>query len=225
MLAGLAAAFGLLQGNTLQEAEPSVSIRANTLLEAEPEVFIKGLEDSPVQVYSVSYNGEFGLTADFDTGAESFTAIALWHDESVWITTQQSNTKQREVLFRDGRPTMATKAPETYPQIGFQGGAESKANRYLMAVHDFTGDGIAEFLLGVRSVNGIAVYVFRRQNGRWAPLGEMVSDGKGLGGCRVFRQAITLKDEATGTLFTWTCHGNGFDFLASDHDDDPSRLY
>ncbi len=52
----------------------------------------------------------------------------------------------------------------------------------------------------------------------------MVTKGKGLGGCRIFRQALTMKD-AAGILYTWTCHGSSFDFLSSDKVNDPTVLY
>ena len=42
--------------------------------------------------------------------------------------------------------------------------------------------------------------------------------------CRIFRHTITVKNLAKGSLYTWTCHNDRFDFKASDGTKDPSQL-
>jgi hypothetical protein len=112
--------------------------------------------------------------------------------------------------------------------IGISGNGSLKSAEYVVGAHDFTGDNNPELLIAVRDQtnHGIAVYIVECQKGvQWQTIGAMVSKDKGIEECRVFRQTVSFKSESTGTLYTWTCHDGHFDFLASNHVDDPTKLF
>ena len=178
-------------------------------------VFVKGLDAF------VTYDaGNEATTLSFTTQGKQFKAISLWFDNSVAIAIEDASGA-RTIVYREGAPT----GVQGLPKIGFYGSTESRSNSYLIGVHDFTNNGNAELTIAVNDGrDGIAVFVLTFDGYSWKPIGKMITRGKGLGGCRVFRQALTMKD-AAGTLYTWTCHGNTFDFLSSDKVNDPTVLY
>lgn len=97
---------------------------------------------------------------------------------------------------------------------------------FVVGVHDFTGDNAPELVIGVRnsSASGIEAYILKKTDDGWRSIGEIAVFGISGVECRVFRQAITVKNPAKGALYTWTCHGDKFDFKASDGTKDPSKL-
>ncbi|MBR1574402.1 MAG: hypothetical protein IJ652_06100 [Bacteroidales bacterium] len=182
---------------------------------AEAGVFVKGL-DAFVEYTA----GHEAATLSFTTRGKQFRAIALWFEGSVAVAVEDA-AGQRTIVYRNGAPA----GGKDLPKIGFQGASESRSNAYLLGIHDFTNDGQPELVLSVSDGrDGLAVYVLQYDGYNWRLIGEMLTAGKGLGGCRVFRQALTMKN-AEGTLFTWTCHGSTFDFLSSDKVNDPTVLY
>ncbi|MBO7544765.1 MAG: hypothetical protein J6T02_04230 [Bacteroidales bacterium] len=97
---------------------------------------------------------------------------------------------------------------------------------FVVGVHDFTGDNIPELVIGVRnsSASGIETHILKHTEDGWRSIGEIAVFGISGVECRVFRHAITVKNPAKGALYTWTCHGDKFDFKASDGTTDPSLL-
>lgn len=189
---------------------------------ASVEVFISGIDD--FISYSASQAGERGTVFSFNRGNQEFKVVSLWHNGGVVVAVEDGSGK-KALIFKNGGLAMSSKLNYSYPKIGFNGQAESVTNRYLIGVHDFTNDGEKDILLAVSDGNdGIAVFVFSYTGLSWKPIGEMVTIGKGLGGCRVFRQTITMKD-AAGVLYSWTCRGDSFDFLSSDHGNNPRLLF
>lgn len=178
-------------------------------------VFVKGLD-----LYTQYNAGDEGASLDFTIRGQAFKAIALWYEGSVAIAVEDPSS-QRSVVYKDGSPIDGT----SIPKIGFTGAPESRSNEYMIGVHDFTNDGEPELVIAVTDgKDGIAVFVLKYEAGTWKSIGNMVTKGKGLGGCRVFRQALTMKN-SSGVLYTWTCHGDSFDFLSSDKVNDPTKLY
>ena len=178
-------------------------------------VFVKGLD-----AYVEYQAGSADAVLNFSLRGSNFKAAAIWFDGSVAVAVEDANGR-RSVIYRDGLPT----GESGLPKIGFSGSSESRGNSYLIGVHDFTNDGSPELTVAVTDgADGTAIYVFQYDGYGWKVIGKMVTVGKGLGGFRIFRQALTMKD-ASGTLYTWTCHGSSFDFLSSDKLNDPSRLY
>ena len=97
---------------------------------------------------------------------------------------------------------------------------------FVVGVHDFTGDHAPELVIGVRnsSASGVEAYILKKTDDGWRSIGEIAVFGISGVECRVFRQAITVKKPAKGALYTWTCHGDKFDFKASDGTKDPLML-
>lgn len=178
-------------------------------------VFVKGLD-----AYVEYQAGACDAVLNFSIQGKSFKAAALWFEGSVAVAVEDANGR-KSVVYRDGLPTGVS----GLPKIGFSGSTESRSNSYMIGVHDFTNNGSPELTVAVTDgQDGIAIYVFEYDSYGWKVIGKMVTVGKGLGGCRIFRQALTMKDDS-GTLYTWTCHGSSFDFLSSDKVNDPSILY
>ena len=186
---------------------------------AAPEEFLKGTDC--YSTYSPSREGNEGKTLVFGNRK----ALILWHESGVVVAVEEAGGSRRNVLFMNGKLTMPSRTGYSYPKIGYSTSGESRDNEYLLGAHDFTGDGDAELVLAVRSKDAIGIFILQETASGWKPLGEIVTKGKGLGGARIFRQAVTLKNAATGVLYTWTWHGESFDFLASDHADDPRKLF
>ena len=57
--------------------------------------------------------------------------------------------------------------------------------------------------------------------GTWEQIGTVGARGD-VEEIRVFRQALTVKDKTSGTLYTWTCHDGRFDFKSSAGGPDPA---
>ena len=177
------------------------------------EEFIKGMDS--FTTFSHEENGENGVSLRFSSWENSFTAVCLWFNGSTHVAIEDEKGN-RSLVFSDGELSMGSKAGFSYPKIGFSP-QEKSSNKYMIGIHDFTDDGNPEFLLAVKDgEKGIALFVLEYSSDSWTPIGEIVTQGKDLGGGRIFRQAFTLKDPS-GTLYTWTCHGHGFDYLCSDH--------
>lgn len=186
--------------------------------------FISGIDNS--YVFSAAQCGSAGKTASFTTGGKSFKAITFYYDNST-VTAVEDAAGKRSVLFMNGKPTVQTSGGANYPKIGFEGGKELNTNEYAVGTHDFTDDAQPELVVSVRSAtgDGLAIYIFQLNEASWKCIGEMVTVGHGIKSGRMFRQTATLKDPSTGVLYTWTYHNGHFDFLSSDHVDDPTVLY
>lgn len=186
--------------------------------------FISGIDNS--YVFSAAQCGSAGKTASFTTGGKSFKAITFYYDNST-VTAVEDAAGKRSVLFMNGKPTVQTSGGANYPKIGFEGGKELNTNEYAVGTHDFTDDAQPELVVSVRSAtgDGLAIYIFQLNEASWKCIGEMVTVGHGIKSGRMFRQTVTLKDPSTGVLYTWTYHNGHFDFLSSDHVDDPTVLY
>ena len=84
----------------------------------------------------------------------------------------------------------------------------------LLGLHDFTGDQASELVIGEKLPEGVKVHVLQWKSGAWKEIGAPTLPGGTE--CRVFRQALTIKDPATGVLHAWTWHGDRFDYKSSD---------
>lgn len=186
--------------------------------------FISGIDNS--YVFSAAQCGSAGKTASFTTEGKSFKAITFYYDNST-VTAVEDAAGKRSVLFMNGKPTVQSSSGANYPKIGFEGGKELNTNEYAVGTHDFTDDAQPELVVSVRSAtgDGLAIYIFQLNEASWKCIGEMVTVGHGIKSGRMFRQTATLKDPSTGVLYTWTYHNGHFDFLSSDHVDDPTVLY
>lgn len=189
------------------------NVKASTVGAISPnEEFIKGM-DSFV-TFSYEENKDSGVSLRFSSAEKSFTAVCLNFNGSTHVAVEEEGGN-RSLVFSEGRLQMPSKAGFDYPRVGFSD-SEKPATSHMIGIHDFTDDGYPEFLIAVKDGSeGIAFFVLEYTLGAWKPIGEIVSQGKGLGGGRIFRQAFTLKN-GSGTLFTWTCHGHSFDYLSSD---------
>ena len=85
----------------------------------------------------------------------------------------------------------------------------------LVGTHDFTGDQIPELVVGEKLPEGVQVHVLQWKSGSWKEIGAPTLPGGTE--CRIFRQALTIKDPATGILHAWTWHGDRFDYKSSDN--------
>ena len=92
----------------------------------------------------------------------------------------------------------------------------------LVGVHDFTGNGQLELVVGSRGGNAVAAYIFQYAGGGWQRIGKIGASGDGVSEIRVFRGALTVKDKNSGALHTWTCHNGRFDFKSSGGGPDPT---
>lgn len=188
------------------------AVSFNTPMRAQE--LVKGL------VSSTSFAAASEAVLPFQSHGKSFKAMSLWHNNGAVIAVEGPGGCV--IAYEGGKPRgMSSSAP----RIGFSGASESRANRYQVGIHDFTNDGNPDLVIAVSDgADGLGVYVLTWDGSGWKPIGEMVTAGKGVGGCRVFRQALTMK-APDGVLYSWTCHGSQFDFLSSDHKDDPRDLY
>lgn len=88
----------------------------------------------------------------------------------------------------------------------------------VIGVHDFTGDRVPELVVARRWEHLLVVTIWDYSNGAWRPVGQMrAQDGKDV---RVFRQVVSIRRGEA--LYSWTWHGNKFDFKASDGSPEPS---
>jgi len=83
----------------------------------------------------------------------------------------------------------------------------------VVGIHDFTGNHIPELVVARREGSALGVKVYTLRGGSWQVIGSMkVPDsGKEI---RVFRQVISIRRGEV--LCSWTCHGEKFDYKASD---------
>lgn len=186
--------------------------------------FVSGMEGE--FTFSAAKCGSAGKSTSLTISGRTFKIITFYYNGST-VTAIEDASGKRNILFMDGKPNMPTSTSSVYPRIGFSGDSENKTNEYTIGPHDFTDDGQPELVIAVRSASGdgFAAYIFSYMSGAWKCIGEMVSTGHGIRACRVFRQTMTLKGSSSGVLYTWTCHDGHFDFLSSDHVNDPSVLY
>ncbi len=186
--------------------------------------FITGLEGG--FAFSAAQCGDAAKSFSFTTGGHTFKVLTFYYNGST-LTTVENTAGKRTILFVNGKPNMPTSSGKSYPVLGFSGDAELKTNEYTVGAHDFTDDGEAELLIGVRTGDGKGqgIYIFSFSAGQWKCLGEMVTKGRAIRSSRVFRQTVTIKDADTNVLYTWTYHGGHFDFLSSDHQNNPDLLY
>ena len=99
--------------------------------------------------------------------------------------------------------------------------ANAPAGNTLIGAHDFTDDGVPELLIATRGNKVVKAQVYSFKGGTWSLLGTAGARGD-VDEIRVFRQALTVKDRTSGTLYTWTCHGGRFDFKSSAGGPDPA---
>ena len=173
--------------------------------------FVSGMEGE--FTFSAAKCGSAGKSTSLTISGRTFKIITFYYNGST-VTAIEDASGKRNILFMDGKPNMPTSTSSVYPRIGFSGDSENKTNEYTIGPHDFTDDGQPELVIAVRSASGdgFAAYIFSYMSGA-------------IRACRVFRQTMTLKDSSSGVLYTWTCHDGHFDFLSSDHVNDPSVLY
>ena len=99
--------------------------------------------------------------------------------------------------------------------------ADAPAGNTLIGAHDFTDDGVPELVVATRGNKVVKAQVYTLRGGVWSLVGTVGARGD-VDGIRVFRQALTVKDRTSGTLYTWTCHGGRFDFKSSAGGPDPA---
>ena len=95
------------------------------------------------------------------------------------------------------------------------------AGNTLIGAHDFTDDGVPELVVGTRGTGLVKAQVYILRDGKWTLMGIVGARGD-VEEIRVFRQAMTVKDRASGALYTWTCHQGKFDFKSSAGGPDPA---
>lgn len=88
----------------------------------------------------------------------------------------------------------------------------------VIGIHDFTGNHAPELVAARRDGDRLSVVVYNYAAGQWSAVGHISAPGKEI---RVFRQVISIREG--DVLRSWTWHGKGFDFKASDGSSDPSR--
>lgn len=90
----------------------------------------------------------------------------------------------------------------------------------VIGLHDFTGDRVPELMVARRAEKLLVATVYCHQGGCWHPIGQMsVRDAQEI---RVFRQVVSVRRGEA--LYSWTWHGNKFDFKASDGSAEPTSL-
>ena len=164
------------------------------------EPFVKGLESC--FTYVPATEGAAGKSLRVNVSGQEVILHAMGSGNELMVV-MEGVRESRPVLYR-----------ETW----------SEGDEYLVAVHDFSGDGVPEILVAVRGNDHLSVRILDLRSGGKTVLGEMVSQGHGIREARVFRQAVTMKCPQNNVLYTWTCHNGVFDFLSSDHRDNPADL-
>ncbi|MBQ7610420.1 MAG: hypothetical protein IJU74_04905 [Bacteroidales bacterium] len=164
------------------------------------EPFVKGLDT--YFTYVPATEGTADKSLRVDVSGQEVTIHAMGRGNELMVVMEGAR-ESRPVVYR-----------ETW----------SEGDEYLVAVHDFSGDGVPEILVAVRGNDHLSVRILDLRSGGKTVLGEMVSQGHGIREARVFRQAVTMKCPQNNVLYTWTCHNGVFDFLSSDHRDNPSDL-
>jgi len=194
---------------------------------ASDENFVTGLDN--FILYCPANDGEKASNKlSMTTERQSFNIFAFFFQTGTVVAIKNVANEHNTVAMENGKIAVASSVRYSYPLIGISGNGSLKSAEYVIGAHDFTGDNNPELLIAVRDQanHGIAVYILKCINGfEWQTIGAMVSKDKGIEECRVFRQTVSFKSESTGTLYTWTCHDGHFDFLASNHVDDPTKLF
>lgn len=98
---------------------------------------------------------------------------------------------------------------------------DTPADALMAGIHDFTGDSRPEIVVGYRAGNVVGAEIWTLRQGEWTKIGSMNSSGSSE--CRIFRQALTIKNPSNGALYSWTWHKDRFDFKASDGSSDPTK--
>jgi hypothetical protein len=194
---------------------------------ASDENFVTGLEN--YILYCPANDGDkASKKLSMSTCGQSFDIFAFFYQSGTLVAINNLANGHKTIAMENGKIAVASTVKYNYPLIGISGNGSLKSAEYVVGAHDFTGDNNPELLIAVRdhTNHGIAVYIVECQKGvQWQTIGAMVSKDKGIEECRVFRQTVSFKSESTGTLYTWTCHDGHFDFLASNHVDDPTKLF
>ena len=164
------------------------------------EPFVKGLDS--YYTFNPATEGTVGKSLKVTVSGQEVNLTAMASGDEVMVAMEGAR-ESRPVVYRD---------------------TWSSGDEYLVAVNDFSGDGVPEILVAVRGNGRISIRVLDLRSGGKTVLGEMVSRGHGILEARVFRQAITMKCPGNNVLYTWTCHNGKFDFLSSDHRDNPADL-
>ena len=99
---------------------------------------------------------------------------------------------------------------------------EKGAGEKLVGVHDFTGDRQLELVVATHTGQALIAHIYRYTGNGWSRIGRIGAEGPDVADIRVFRQALTIKNHASGALYTWTWHTPHFDFKASDGSADPT---
>jgi len=194
---------------------------------ADDENFVNGLDN--FILYCPARDGDKAAKKlSMATCGKNFDVFALYYMSGTVVAIDDLSDGHKSIAMEGGRISESSNPGCSYPLIGVNGNGSIKTAEYVIAAHDFTGDDSPELLIAVRdkATSGMAVYILEYVDGAyWRTIGSMVSKGKGIDECRIFRQTVSFKSEASGTLYTWTCHNGHFDFLASNHLDDPAKLY
>ena len=98
---------------------------------------------------------------------------------------------------------------------------EEGEGQTVIGTNDFSGDREPELVVARRKGKALSVKVYRLSGREWVCMGQIGAEGDGLRDVRVFRQAMTIRNYATGVLYTWTWRGGRFDFKSSDGSPEP----
>ena len=123
-------------------------------------------------------------------------------------TVSVAKGSQKVVLYKDG---LKVPAAYDYSMPVLKGD-------FVVGVHDFTDDTLPELVIAVRddAGNGIIAFILQYTDNNWISIGEIGAVKGNVNEIRVFRQTLTIKNQKTGALYTWTYKKNGFVFKASD---------
>ncbi|MBR5700044.1 MAG: hypothetical protein IKX37_03020 [Bacteroidales bacterium] len=123
-------------------------------------------------------------------------------------TVSVAKGSQKVVLYKDG---LKVPAAYDYSMPVLKGD-------FVVGVHDFTDDTLPELVIAVRddAGNGIIAFILQYKDNKWISIGEIGAVKGNVNEIRVFRQTLTIKNQKTGALYTWTYKKNGFVFKASD---------
>lgn len=140
-----------------------------------------------------------GASLAFSTKGYVFEA----HGSGSLVEVKDLQTGKRMTVYNGG---LAVPAKGSAVSVG---GGE----RISLAYHDFTGDSNPEFIIAVVGTGGFAAYILEFGSSTWTSIGELSATGATE--CRIFRQVLTMRDDSTDTLHTWTWRGGSFDYRSS----------
>ncbi len=95
---------------------------------------------------------------------------------------------------------------------------ESGSADTVVGIHDLTGNGVPEVVVARKADGAVLATVYTLSSGGWSSVGRV--GAKGAKEIRVFRQVLSVRSGEV--LYSWTWHGSGFDFKASDGSGDPT---